>query len=166
MNDEWNQPGFSASDEEKSEAPERFSGQEQPERIEQAPSWGKPSEPQLWQSAQREQNTQPFAPQQTPPQAYGSKLRYGGGYQNYNAPRSGQPNHARKKKSKAGLIIGITAGVICAVLVGAVIMGAFLYPIFRDYQQMPGPSASTTPTPSASQGSGPVGGGDTDASIG
>ena len=167
MNDEWNQPGFSASDEEKkSEAPERFSGQEQPERTEQeqASSWGKPSEPQLWQNAQSEQS-QPFVPQ-PPRRAYDSGPRYGGGYQNYNAPRAGQPNHARKKKSKAGLIIGITAGAICAILVGAVIMGAFLYPIFRDYQQTPGPSTGITPTPSASQGSGPVGGGDTDASIG
>ena len=138
MNDEWNRPGFSASDEEKkSEMPDSFS--EKAESTEQAPSWGKPSEQQPWQSAQSEQNAQPFAPQQMP--RYDSAPRYGEGYQNYNAPRAGQPNHARKKKNRAGLIIGISAGVICAVLIGAVIMGAFLYPIFRDYQQTPSPSA-------------------------
>ncbi len=162
MNDEWNQPGFSASDEEKnSEMPDSFS--EKAESTEQAPSWGKPSEQQPWQSAQSEQNAQPFAPQQMP--RYDSAPRYGEGYQNYNAPRAGQPNHARKKKNRAGLIIGISAGVICAVLIGAVIMGAFLYPIFRDYQQTPSPSTGIVPAPSASQGSGPVGGGDTDASM-
>ena len=168
MNDEWNQPGgFSSSDDEKrSEMRDCSSEQEQqPKSAEQAPNWGKPSEPQLWQSEQGEQNAQPFAPQQMPPGAYDGGLQYGGGYQNYNVPRAGQPNHARKKKNKAGLIIGIIAAVICAILVGAAIMGALLYPIFRDYQQTPSPSASIAPTPSASEGSGSADG-DADASIG
>ena len=99
MNDEWNQPGFSASDEEKnSEMPDSFSEKAESTEQEQAPSWGKPSEQQPWQSAQSEQNAQPFAPQQMP--RYDSAPRYGEGYQNYNAPRAGQPNHARKKKNR------------------------------------------------------------------
>lgn len=94
--------------------------------------------------------------------------QYGGGYQNYSAPRPGGPAHGKKKNSKTGLVIGIIAGVVGSVMLGAAVMGAILYPVISNLRENPSSSydQDQTPAPSQSQGSAQGGEGDADAEIG
>ena len=81
-------------------------------------------ESQSWQQAQQSrqvpgQNNMGNSPYMA--------AQYGGGYQNYSAPRPDGPAHGKKKNSKTGLVIGIIAGVVGSVMLGAAVMGAILY---------------------------------------
>lgn len=74
----------------------------------------------------------------------------------------------QKKNSKTGLVIGIIAGVVGSVMLGAAVMGAILYPVISNLRENPSSSydQDQTPAPSQSQGSAQGGEGDADAEIG
>lgn len=166
MNDEFDNKNFSAPNGEPNKQPEQSQQSEQSGQpgysASQAPSWGKPEQPgDPWQQPQSQVNTE-----QNPNPSYYGAQQYGGGYQNYNAPRQSGPAHG-KKKNKTGMIIGIIAAVLGSVMIGAAIMGAVLYPMFKTYQQSPGGSYSQSPLPSAPEASGGTQeGGDPNADIG
>ncbi len=122
-------------------------------------------ETQSWQQAQQSrqvsgQNNMGNSPYMA--------AQYGGGYQNYSAPRPGGPAHGKKKNSKTGLVIGIIAGVVGSVMLGAAVMGAILYPVISNLRENPSSSydQDQTPAPSQPQGSAQGGEGDADAEIG